>query len=484
MNIKYILKDNINTKRRNKFQKFRSLSNSSLKSSAIISLSDFNRMKSSINIFEQNLNKNEFLTPLNNRRYEESFYTNSIQLKNKIIDYDKTHKEERLIKSDYEKEKEKKNKELIKKAQREMEENFDEVKLMNKLMLSAQMATIRDKQVEESKKIKDKNKKIEDKLFLMSEIERLKELNEREKFEKKLNEKKIEGKKELQKQILYNLKLKEEQKKIVKKEYEDIVKYLEKIKKEDEEKIKRDKEKGKKLIKEIIEANKKSLELKKSRKIKEIEEDKKLMEYNKQKALEEEKKQQELKQIQIKKELEIGKIQEKQKILIDNQSLLDEINMKRAFEAAGRAERKKAEEEMKMKQKKVEEMRGWNKKLIDFKIDMINKEAEETKREYDKNIEVQMKERQLEIEREKKILESLKKYKQDLQKIIASKEEEKKMKQREIIEEGRRIKQNQEEYYNRLKQIKQRKIEELKKMNVPEIYIHNLQKYNPIKQSF
>ena len=202
------------------------------------------------------------------------------------------------------------------------------------------------------------------------------------------------------------------------------------------------------------------MELKKSRKIKEIDEDKKLMEYNKQKALEEEKKQQELKQMQIKKELEIAKIQEKQKILIDNQSLLDEINMKRAFEAAGRAERKKAEEEMKMKQKKVEEMRGWNKKLIDFKIDMINKEAEETKREYDKNIEVQMKERHLEIEREKKILESLKKYKQDLQKIIASKEEEKKMKQREIIEEGRRIKQNQEEYYNRLKQIKQRKIEE------------------------
>ena len=111
------------------------------------------------------------------------------------------HKEERLIKSDYEKEKEKRNKELIKKARREMEENFDEVKNMNKIMLSAQMASIRDRQIEERKRIQEKNKKIEEKLFLMREIERLKSLNDREKFEKKLNEKKIEGKKELQKQI-------------------------------------------------------------------------------------------------------------------------------------------------------------------------------------------------------------------------------------------------------------------------------------------
>jgi hypothetical protein len=208
-------------------------------------------MKSSINLFEQSLNKNDAMTPVKNNRYGESFYANALILKNKIIDYDKMHKEERLIKSDYEKEKEKRNKELIKKARREMEENFDEVKNMNKIMLSAQMESIRDRQIEERKRIQEKNKKIEEKLFLMSEIERLKSLNDREKFEKKLNEKKIEGKKELQKQILYNIKLKEEQKKIIQKEHEDIVKYLEKIKREDEEKIKDEKERGKKLIKEI-----------------------------------------------------------------------------------------------------------------------------------------------------------------------------------------------------------------------------------------
>ena len=442
-------------------------------------------MKSSINIFEKNQNKIDVLTPQKNRRYEESYYTNSIKLKNKIIEYDKNHNIKRLIKSDeYEKEKEKQNKRILEKAKRELEENFDEVKQMNSLMLSAQLASIRDKQIEERKRIEQKNKKMEEKIYIMCEIERLKDLNNREKLEKKLNEKKVEGKKELQKQILYNMKLKEEQKKIIQKEYEDNLKYQEKLKKEDEEKYINLKEKGKKLIKEIIEANKKATELKKNKKLKEIEEDQKLMEYNKNKAAEEEKKQKELKEIQIKKELEIAKIQEKQKRLIDNLSILDELNMRRAFDAAEKAERKKEEIEIRNKQKKLDEMRSWNKKLMEFKKNIIREEAEEIKKDYDKTIEKQIKEREIELEKEKKILANLKKYKEDLQKIIFSKEEEKKIKQREIIEEGRKIKQNQEEYYNRLKQIKERKIDELKKMNVPQVYISNLQKYNPIKKNF
>lgn len=451
------------------------MSNESLKNSSIISLNDLNKIKSSI----KNFKENEFLTPVKNRRYEELFYSNSTILKNKIIEYDK--KNNRLTKSDYEQEKEINNKKILEKAKRELEENFDEVKQMNSLMLSAQLASIRDKQIIERKKIEEKNKKYEDKLYLLCEIERLKDLNNREKFEKKLNEKKIEGKKELQRQILYNIKLKEEQKKITEKEYENNLKYQEKLKKEDEEKYIKQKERGKKLIKEILEANKKASEIKKSNKLKEIEEEQKLMEYNKKKAIEEEKKQNELKQIQIQKELEISKIQAKQKKLIDNQSIIDEINMRRAFEAAEKEERKKEEIEMKKKKEKYDEIRNWNKKLIEYKENMIKEEAEEIKRDYDKNIEIQMKERELEIEKEKRKLQKLKRYKEDLQKIIILKEEEKKMKEREIIEEGRKIKQNQEEYYNKLKVIKQRKIEELKKMKIPEIYISNLQKYNPTK---
>ena len=80
--------------------------------------------------------------------------------------------------------------------------------------------------------------------------------------------------------------------------------------------------------------------------------------------------------------------------------------MRRAFDAAEKAERKKEEIEMKNKQKKFDEMRNWNKKLMEFKKNIIKEEAEEVKRDFDKAIEKQMKEREIELEKEKKILAS------------------------------------------------------------------------------
>ena len=68
-------------------------------------------------------------------------------------------------------------------------------------------------------------------------------------------------------------------------------------------------------------------------------------------------------------------------------------------------------------------------------------------------------------------------YKEDLMKMIKVKDEDKKLKKREIIEEGKKLKQSQEDYYNRLQNIKSRKIEELKNLNVPKKYIYDLEKF-------
>ena len=114
------------------------------------------------------------MAPLRKIKYDELFLSNSIKLKNKIIDYDNTH--ERVgFKSEYEKEKEKKEKEILFKAQRDREENLDEVKTMNSILLSAKYAAIRDKQIEEKKRINQDKRRIEEKLYIIGEYERLKE---------------------------------------------------------------------------------------------------------------------------------------------------------------------------------------------------------------------------------------------------------------------------------------------------------------------
>jgi hypothetical protein len=88
-----------------------------------------------------------------------------------------------------------------------------------------------------------------------------------------------------------------------------------------------------------------------------------------------------------------------------------------------------------------------------------------------------------EKEKEKKAIDNMLKYKEDLLKMIAIKDEEKKLKRREILEEGKKLKQSQEEYYNRLQKIKARKIDELKNLNVPKKYIYDLEKFGN-KKSF
>ena len=387
------------------------------------------------------------------------------------------------LKSEYEKEKEKKDREIILKAQKDQEENLDEVKKMNSILLTAKYAAIRDKQIEEKKRIIINKKNIEQKLFLIGEYERLKEEINRARLEKRINEKKMEDKKELEMQITLNNKLKEEHKKILKKEYEESLKYQEQIKKAEADKVKQEKEKGKKLFQEILEANKRTLEIKKNQKLKEIQENKDIIEYNKQKYIEEQNKQKELNEIKRLKEIEFIKLQEKQKKMYDNRYILEEIMNRRAYEEGERMERERAKEEMikinKLKKETIKE----NEKLLEIKNKIRIEEANQNDKDYEEMIKKFKVEIEKEKEKEKKIIENMIKYKEDLKKMIATKDEEKKVKRREILEEGKKLKKSQEIYYKRLQHIKARKIDELNQLNIPQKYIRDLERFN-IKKSF
>ena len=416
------------------------------------------------------------MTPMREKKYDEIFLSNSIKLKNKIINYDLTH-ERTGPKSEYQKEQEKKEKEILFKAKRDREENLDEVKTMNSILLTAKYAAIREKQIEEKRRLDLNKKKIEEKLYVIGEYERLKGEIERKRIEKKMNEKRMEDRKEIEKQIILNKQYKEEEKKILRKEYEESVKYQEQLKQQEEAKIKKEKEKGKKLLQEMFEANRKSLEIKKNRKLQEIQEDKNIFEYNKQKLIEEQKKQKELEEIKRLKELEFAKMREIQGKMNENKFIMEDIYNRRAVEEAERAERKKAKEEMIRINKLKEEIRKENDKLLEFKNKIKIEETAQKDKEYREMIQKCKLEIEREKEKEKKTIEIMLKYKEDLMKMMVDKDERKKLKKWEIFNEGKKLKQSQEEYYNRLQNIKSRKIEELKNKNVPQRYILNLEKF-------
>lgn len=71
------------------------------------------------------------------------------------------------------------------KAQKKMDEDLDDVKHMNQMILYSKVVTIRDKQLQENKKLEQEWVEEQKKLDLMMEIERLKVLKEEEEREAK-----------------------------------------------------------------------------------------------------------------------------------------------------------------------------------------------------------------------------------------------------------------------------------------------------------
>ena len=372
------------------------------------------------------------------------------------------------------------NNKIREKAQRLLEENLEEVKKMNKLVLYAKVASIRDKQIEEQKKIKSLEKKRNEKMDLIYEIERLKEMRKRELEEEKKTNLKIEGGKMLREQIKYNEKKKEKEKEMIKKEYEENLKIQKKLDEENEKKLLKAKQVGDRLIKDILTANKLSIENKKLKKLKEIEEEKKILEYNKAKAKEEDDKIINLKKEQKKKELELMRMKQKQEKALDYKAYLEKIIMKRAYESQERAERKK-EKENAMKQKKMwDDVIQQNKKLIEIqelrKVEM----AEQEKKDFDTITKRIAREFEIEKIKYERYKNKLANHNLELLKLIKDKEDDKKLKKREILEEGRIIKQNNERYYNRIEQIKRKKIKELESLNINPHYLVPLKNYRSL----
>ena len=83
---------------------------------------------------------------------------------------------------------------LLSKAQKQLDEDLDDVKHMNQMVLYSKVVTIRDKQLEENKRLEQEYIEEQKKLDLMMEIERLKALKVEEEREAVKVEQRIKGK--------------------------------------------------------------------------------------------------------------------------------------------------------------------------------------------------------------------------------------------------------------------------------------------------
>ena len=123
---------------------------------------------------------------------------------------------------------------LLSKAQKKLDEELDDVKHMNQMVLYSKVVTIRDKQLNENKRLESEWVEEQKKLDLMMEIERLKVLKEEEEREVRKHAARKQGAKVIVDQIQDRTLQRMKEQEVRDKERIQLHSNLEKMKKEDE----------------------------------------------------------------------------------------------------------------------------------------------------------------------------------------------------------------------------------------------------------
>merc|ERR1719324_841648 len=121
------------------------------------------------------------------RRQEEAYaerMKKSKDRKEKMMQMEEERKKNALL-SDFEKDERAQKNGVLEKAKRMLDEEMDDVKHMNQMMLYSKIVTIRDAQIQEKRYVQQEKEEEERELDMMMEIERLKALKMYEEREKK-----------------------------------------------------------------------------------------------------------------------------------------------------------------------------------------------------------------------------------------------------------------------------------------------------------
>lgn len=124
---------------------------------------------------------------------------------------------------------------LLSKAQKKLDNDLDDVKAMNQMVLYSKVVTIRDKQLEENKRLEVEWIEEQKKLDLMMEIERLKVLKEEEHREKRKHEARKKGAQVIVDQIQDRTIQRMKEQEVRDKERLELLGNIERMKKEDGE---------------------------------------------------------------------------------------------------------------------------------------------------------------------------------------------------------------------------------------------------------
>ncbi|KAH6566542.1 hypothetical protein BASA62_006638 [Batrachochytrium salamandrivorans] len=365
---------------------------------------------------------------------------------------------------------------LLSKAQMQIEEQEDDIKHMNELMLYAKCVSIRDTQVEEKKYIQNERKEEEARLDAMMELDRVTELKKLEENEKRRVEELRKGAAKIRHQIeerheaslLDQERRDQETKQILR----AIAETAEQEKREKQSKV----QSQRILMQEVAKANQESMEYKRLEKVREEEEDKKVLQY----IVEKEKRETENDRIQAQKkaerEVELARLRAAQEKMSDKQAQQDALRAQRAFEAHEREWRRKEQEAAEKQMQQEMDLRHERFKQQRSREHAIHIEAQKMKQEFYENLQRQKETEEKLLREEQMRAQKNMIYAQDVKAQIKEKELSRRKTREDFFLEGIRLAHERSEKKFKIDQIKSRKIQELRGMGVPEKYCSEIER--------
>ncbi|UJR34267.1 hypothetical protein I4U23_021671 [Adineta vaga] len=365
---------------------------------------------------------------------------------------------------------------MLKRANDLRQEQEDEVKHLNELILNAKCHAIRDAQVLEKRQIKKEVKEEDKRLDMMMEVDRLNALKIQDEIEKRRHLQNKEGASMVLKQIEEL-----EKEKILKEEAREqenaaMFEYIQKLQEKDFEEFAKRKESQKKLAKELLKANHDIEEQRVFRKQHDRLSDLAVLEFQKAKAARDAAHEAEVERKRSEKEKEVARLRAQQERSRDLQADKDALRARREQERREREWREKERIQAMKKKDMEDEMRLARDWQIKNKEQYIAIEAARERAEFERVLKAQLS--QAEKDRQEQVARISKrdKFANELRDQIIRHEKQKVAERTAFFEEGVRLDEQARLRRVQLDEIKTRKLNDLRRAGVPEKYCADIER--------
>mmetsp|Transcript_32711 Transcript_32711/g.97180 ORF Transcript_32711/g.97180 Transcript_32711/m.97180 type:complete len:526 (-) Transcript_32711:253-1830(-) len=438
----------------------------------IIGASDLNRIRENAKLMtrEEEMEQKQRQEEAYNERMHKSQAR-----KEKILALEEERKRNAMMKADGGAEQRQKNG-VLERAKAMLDENHDDVKHMNQMMLYSKVVTIRDAQVQEKRYVHAEKEEEERQLDAMMEIERLKALRMYEEREKERLVSQRAGASVIIEQIKDRQaqRMKEEEQRDMERAF--ILKQIDALKAEEVEQARQKHLAAERLMKEVNEANGAAMKIKEDKMLADQLEEQRILEYQEAKEARERGVEAEKQRVAAEKEKETAKLRAQQEKAADKASEMDALRAKRAWEAAERAARAKEQAEKDKLSGMAKELGVARDRQQAEKERRLGEQAKFERDEFERIISVQMQQEEAERSRQTEEKAIMIQHSRELKQQIAAREEKAFQERRDFLEEGNAARSQLGNERSKLEKIKSRKIDELKKTGVPEKYWAELAK--------